>query len=149
MPTALIVDGARAMEAKTRTVNRNQELRTEKLELSALPSFFVVRFESEADAVHSVRSLEMFVSSAGGRVRLEGADRVLVLRSGATLYLSPGAISLASYLPSDPSVRLPSYLHGPEITPTPGYVPTRLVSSERIDAADLPDDVTPMVGWMS
>lgn len=113
---------------------------------SPITAFYVIRFESDGDAARAVRPLTVFVASEGGSVRLHGPDRVIVFRRGTTLYLSPGAISLAGYLRTDASGPVLSYLHGPEITPTPGYVPTRLVSSESIDAARLPTDAVLMLG---
>ncbi len=108
--------------------------------------YYVVRRTSAQDAIHALRALDAFVRSPTGRVRLDGPDRVVVWRDDATLYLSPGALSLAGYLEPDPSVPRSPDLLGPEMTPSRTYAAPALSPSGRIAATDLPPSCVLMIG---
>ena len=82
-----------------------------------IPLYYVVKRDSEQDAVRALSALDAFVRTPGGRVRLDDPDRVVVWRDGALLYVSPGAFSLAGYLEPDPYLPRPPDLCGPAITP--------------------------------
>lgn len=108
--------------------------------------YYRVRRENERDALHALRALQAFVGTPGGRVRLEGPDRVVVWRDGADLYLSPGALSLAGYLEPDPSLARPSYLCGPEMTPSRAYPGPAFVPAGRTAGTDLPPSCVLVIG---
>ena len=107
---------------------------------------YVVRQASEQDSVHALRAVDAFVRTPGGRVRLDGPDRVVVWRDGATLYVSPGAFSLAGYLEPDPTVPRSPDLCGPEMTPSRAYRGPAMKASGTIRAADLPSSSVLMLG---
>src|SRR5262245_39179894 len=99
--------------------------------------YYVVRRETEREASESLRGLEAFLRTPGGSVRLDGPDRVVVWRDGATLYLSPGAMSLAGYLdPAPDSGPRNPVLLGPDMSPPRFGAP--LVPSAQTSARDLP-----------
>jgi hypothetical protein len=111
-----------------------------------IPFYYVVKRESDEDAVRALRALNAFVRTPGGRVRLEGPDRIVVWRDGAVLYVSPGAFSLAGYLEPDPDEPRPSYLCGPAITPYRVYPGPPMVASGTIGSKELPSTVVLMLG---
>lgn len=111
-----------------------------------IDTYYVVRRASEEDAIGALRALAAFLRTPGGRVRLAGADRVVVWRDGATLYVSPGALSLAGYLEPDPTVPRPPFLAGPEMTPSRVYAGPAMVPSAAIPAAELPASRVLMLG---
>ena len=108
--------------------------------------YYVVEHASVQDSVNALRALDAFVRTPGGRVRLEGPDRVVVWRDGATLYVSPGALSLAGYLEPDPTVPRSPELCGPEMTPSRMYRGPAMTASRTIRAADLPSSRVLMLG---
>jgi hypothetical protein len=110
-----------------------------------IPFYYVVRRDNEHDALRALRALDAFVRTPGGRVRLDGPDRVVVWRDGGLLYISPGALSLAGYLDPDPDVRR-SELSGPEITPSRKYSGPVMVAWRTIPAAELPAARVLMLG---
>lgn len=114
--------------------------------MEKIPFYYVVTCASEADAIHSLRSLNAFVRTPGGHVRLTGPDRVVVWRNGADLYLSPGALSLAGYLEPDPELPRNPDLAGPEITPSRKYPNPPLVASRRVSVEELPPTSVLMLG---
>lgn len=111
-----------------------------------VPYYYVVRRASEEDAIRALRALDAFVRTPGGRVRLEGADRVVVWRNGGDLYVSPGAFSLAGYLEPDPDLPRSPMLAGPEITPSRKYSGPAMAASGTIRAADLPPSSVLVLG---
>ncbi len=113
--------------------------------MSEILLYYVVRRDNEHDAVRALRALDAFVRTPGGRVRLDGPDRVVVWRDGALLYLSPGALSLAGYLAPDPDVPGPE-LCGPEITPSRKYPGPAMIASRTILTAELPASCVLMLG---
>jgi len=114
--------------------------------MEKVPYYYVVRRASEADAVDSLRALDAFVRTPGGRVRLSGPDRVVAWRDGADLYLSPGALSLAGYLEPDPDLPRSPELAGPEITPSRKYSGPALVASGAVTAEAVPRSSVLMLG---
>ena len=108
--------------------------------------YYVVHRANEADALHSLRALDAFVRTPGGRVRLDDPDRVVVWRDGAVLYVSPGALSLAGYLDPDPDAPRAPELCGPEITPSRKYAGPAMIASGTIPATDLPASSVLMLG---
>jgi hypothetical protein len=110
-----------------------------------IPFYYVVRRDDEHDAVRAVRALDAFVRTPGGRVRLDGPDRVVVWRDGGLLYMSPGALSLAGYLDPNPEGPGPG-LCGPEITPSRKYSGPAMIASRTIPAADLPVSCVLLLG---
>lgn len=114
--------------------------------MSDLSYYYVVRCASEEDALRALRALQAFVRTPGGRVRLDGPDRVVVWRSGSDLYVSPGGFSLAGYLEPDPDAPRSPMLAGPEITPSRKYPAPAMVASGTIRAADLPSSSVLVIG---
>jgi hypothetical protein len=110
-----------------------------------IPFYYVVRRDNERDAVRAIRALDAFVRTPGGRVRLDGPDRVVVWRDGGLLYLSPGALSLAGYLDPDPQAAR-SDLSGPEMTPSRTYPGPAMVAVRTIPAVELPPSCVLMIG---
>jgi hypothetical protein len=110
-----------------------------------IPFFYVVRRDNEHDAVRALRALDAFDRTPGGRIRLDGPDRVVVWRDGGLLYMSPGALSLAGYLDPDPQMSRPE-LSGPEITPSRRYSGPALIAESTIPAAELPRACELMLG---
>ena len=108
--------------------------------------YYLVRRESEDDALRAIRALDVFVHTPGGRVRLDGPDRVVVWRDGALLYVSPGAFSLAGYLDPDPDAPRSPFLCGPEITPSRTYPGPAMIAESTILTADLPASRVLMLG---
>lgn len=111
-----------------------------------IPYYYVIRRVSEADAIGALRALDAFVRTPGGRVRLEGSDRVVVWRAGADFYLSPGAFSLAGYLEPDPDAPRPAELAVPEITPSRRYPGPAMVASGTVSTTELPSSSVLMIG---
>ena len=111
-----------------------------------IPFYYVVHRENEHDAIRALRALDAFVRTPGGRVRLDGPDRVVVWRDGDVLYLSPGAFSLAGYLDPDPEAPRRPELCGPEITPSRRYPGPALIPSRTMAAAELPASCVLMIG---
>jgi hypothetical protein len=110
-----------------------------------IPFYYVVQRDNEHDAVRAIRALDAFVRTPGGRVRLDGPDRVVVWRDGGLLYLSPGALSLAGYLDPDPETAR-SDLAGPEITPSRKYPGPAMVAVRTMPARELPSSSVLMIG---
>jgi hypothetical protein len=111
-----------------------------------IPFYYVVKRNSERDAIRALRALDAFVRTPGGRVRLDDPDRVVVWRDGAVLFMSPGAFSLARYLEPDPNLpRLPD-LCGPAITPYRVYPGPAMTESGTIRATELPASSVLMLG---
>lgn len=108
--------------------------------------YYLVRRQSDDEAVRAIRALDAFVRTPGGRVRLDGPDRVVVWRDGATLYVSPGAFSLAGYLDPDPDAPRADFLCGPEITPSRTYPGPAMIAETSIPTADLPSSCVLMLG---
>jgi len=108
--------------------------------------YYVVRRTSKEDAIRALRALDAFVRTPGGRVRLDDPDRVVVWRDGATLYVSPGAFSLAGYLEPDPDLPRSPILCGPEITPSRIYPGPAMTASGTIPATELPSASALMLG---
>jgi len=111
-----------------------------------IPNYYVVRRESEEDAIRAIRALDAFVRTPGGRVRLQDPDRVVVWRDGATLYVSPSAFSLAGYLESDPNLPRSPELCGPEMTPSRTHPGPAMTVSGTIPASELPSSSVLMLG---
>ena len=106
--------------------------------------YYVVRLQDERLVQEALRPLQAFLATPGGRVRLEGSDRVIVWQDGRDLYVSPGAVSLASYLSFGPAP--PAGLYGPEITPSRNYGQTPLIPDGRIAASELPPSSVLVLG---
>ena len=113
---------------------------------AAIAFYYLVRRESEDDAIRALRALNAFVRTPGGRVRLDGPDRIVVWRDGALLYVSPGAFSLAGYLDPDPDAPRSPFLCGPEITPSRTYPGPAMIAERTIPTADLPASCVLMLG---
>ena len=111
-----------------------------------IPYYYVVREASEEDAARALRSLDAFVRTPSGRVRLEDPDRVVVWRDGAHLYVSPGAFSLVGYLEPDPDLPRSPELAGPEITPSRAYPGPAMTASGTIPSTELPASSVLMLG---
>lgn len=111
-----------------------------------IPHYYVVRRASEEDAMRALRALDAFVRTPGGRVRLDDPDRVVVWRDGATLYVSPGALSLAGYLDPDPDAPRAAELCGPEMTPSRRNAAPVMAASGTIPTAELPSSSALMLG---
>ena len=111
-----------------------------------IPHYYVVSRASEEDAIRALRALDAFVRTPGGRVRLDDPDRVVVWRDGATLYVSPGAFSLAGYIEPDPDVPRSAELLGPEMTTPRSYPGPAMTASGTISATELPPTSVLMLG---
>jgi len=111
-----------------------------------IPFYYVIPRANDEDAIRALRALDAFVRTPGGRVRLDDPDRVVVWRDGASLYVSPGAFSLAGYLDPDPDAPRAPELCGPEITPSRVYPGPAMIASGTIRAAELPASSVLMLG---
>lgn len=110
-----------------------------------IPLYYVVKRDSEQDAVRALRALDAFVRTPGGRVRLDDPDRVVVWRDGALLYVSPGAFSLAGYLEPDRTCHARQIVRASDhaLSRDPGPAMT---ASGTISATDLPASSVLMLG---